>query len=165
MLGIGLNYIRFAVEEPNLFRFLFQSGYVLRNSLPEMINSEELIPIISVMQEVTSSVTFGIGHLLNLFNGSSMDLVNNLCQIFFAIAVGFLLVTIFYRSGSLIPCIMTHSASNMLNTFANEEGVTVEKQMIHVCVLILITVAYTVILTKTLPKKQRAEGDDTLSCS
>ena len=23
MLGIGLNYIRFAVEEPNLFRFLF----------------------------------------------------------------------------------------------------------------------------------------------
>ncbi|MCM1428136.1 MAG: TetR family transcriptional regulator, partial [Eubacterium sp.] len=27
MLGIGINYIRFAVEEPNLFRFLFQSGF------------------------------------------------------------------------------------------------------------------------------------------
>ena len=27
LLGIGLNYIRFAVEEPQLFRFLFQSGY------------------------------------------------------------------------------------------------------------------------------------------
>ena len=25
VLGIGLNYIRFAVEEPHLFRFLFQS--------------------------------------------------------------------------------------------------------------------------------------------
>ena len=25
ILGIGLNYIRFAVEEPQLFRFLFQS--------------------------------------------------------------------------------------------------------------------------------------------
>ena len=25
MLGIGLNYIRFAIEEPHLFRFLFQS--------------------------------------------------------------------------------------------------------------------------------------------
>ena len=24
MLGIGMNYIRFAIEEPNLFRFLFQ---------------------------------------------------------------------------------------------------------------------------------------------
>ena len=26
MLGIGLRYIRFAAEEPQLFRFLFQSG-------------------------------------------------------------------------------------------------------------------------------------------
>lgn len=50
MLGIGMNYIRFAVEEPNLFRFLFQSGSV-ESSLPEMINSEELHPIISAMQE------------------------------------------------------------------------------------------------------------------
>ena len=51
MLGIGLNYIRFAVEEPNLFRFIFQSGYVAENNLLEMINSEELIPILSAMQE------------------------------------------------------------------------------------------------------------------
>ncbi len=51
MLNIGLNYIRFAVEEPNLFRFLFQSGYAVENTLLEMINSEELIPIISLMQE------------------------------------------------------------------------------------------------------------------
>lgn len=51
MLGIGLNYIRFAVEEPNLFRFLFQSGFVTENSLLEMINSEELIPVLSAMQK------------------------------------------------------------------------------------------------------------------
>lgn len=51
MLGIGLNYIRFAVEEPNLFRFIFQSGYVAENNLLEMINSEELTPILSAMQE------------------------------------------------------------------------------------------------------------------
>ena len=38
---------------------------------------------------VISSVTFGIGHIINLFNGSGMELVNNLCQIVFAIAVGF----------------------------------------------------------------------------
>ncbi len=51
MLGIGLNYIRFAVEEPHLFRFLFQSGFSTENSLFEMINSEELIPVISAMQK------------------------------------------------------------------------------------------------------------------
>lgn len=50
MLGIGLNYIRFAVREPNLFRFLFQSGFAKENNMAEMINSEELAPIISAMQ-------------------------------------------------------------------------------------------------------------------
>lgn len=65
---------------------------------------------------IISSVTFGVGHLVNLFNRSGMDLVSNLCQICFAIAVGFLLVTIFYRGGSLLPCIITHSAINTLST-------------------------------------------------
>ncbi|MDE7260264.1 MAG: TetR/AcrR family transcriptional regulator [Lachnospiraceae bacterium] len=51
MLGIGLNYIRFAIEEPYLFRFIFQSGFAVENSLLEMIDSEELAPIISVMQK------------------------------------------------------------------------------------------------------------------
>ena len=51
LLGIGLNYIRFAVEEPHLFRFLFQSGFSTENSLLEMINSEELKPVISTMQK------------------------------------------------------------------------------------------------------------------
>ena len=51
MLAIGLNYIRFAVEELHLFRFLFQSGFIAENSLPEMIDSEELSPIIFAMQK------------------------------------------------------------------------------------------------------------------
>lgn len=51
MLGIGLNYIRFAIKEPHLFRFLFQSGFAIENSLLEMIDSEELKPVISAMQE------------------------------------------------------------------------------------------------------------------
>ena len=51
LLGIGLNYIRFAVEEPRLFIFLFQSGYAKENSLLEMIDSEELAPVLAAMQE------------------------------------------------------------------------------------------------------------------
>lgn len=104
---------------------------------------------------IISSVTFGVGHVINLFNGSGMDLVNNLCQICFAIAVGFLLVTIFYRGGSLLPCIIVHSAINTLSTFSNEAGVTVGKHIIHALALIFITVAYNLALTKTLPKSQR----------
>ena len=109
---------------------------------------------------IISSVTFGVGHLINLFNGSGMDLAANLCQICFAIAIGFLLVTIFYRGGSLFPCILTHSAINALSTFANEAGFTVEKHLIHIVVLIFITVAYNLILTGTLPKKQQKNEKD-----
>ena len=104
---------------------------------------------------VISSVTFGIGHIINLFNGSGMELVNNLCQIVFAIAVGFLLVTIFYRGGSLLPCILVHSAINTLGTFANDAGLTMEMRLLHLGVLIAIAVAYTMILTRTLPEKAK----------
>lgn len=51
-LGIGLNYIRFAIEEPHLFRFLFQSGFAVESSLPEMIDSKELAPVLTTMQGV-----------------------------------------------------------------------------------------------------------------
>ena len=51
VLAIGLNYIRFAVEEPQLFRFLFQSGYAKEHNLLEMVDSEELIPVLAAMQE------------------------------------------------------------------------------------------------------------------
>ena len=105
---------------------------------------------------VISSVTFGIGHIINLFNGSGMNLLSNLCQIAFAIAVGFLLVTIFYRGGSLLPCILVHSAINTLSTFANDTSLTTEMQLLHLAVLIAVTVAYTLILTRTLPKAQQA---------
>ena len=104
---------------------------------------------------VISSVTFGIGHIINLFNGSGMNLVNNLCQIVFAVAVGFLLVTIFYRGGSLLPCIIVHSAINTLGTFANDTNLTAKMHLLHIGILIVITIVYTMILTKTLPKTQQ----------
>ena len=106
---------------------------------------------------IISSVTFGIGHIINLFN-SGMGLVSNLCQIGFAVAVGFMLVTIFYRGGSMLPCIIVHSAINTLGTFANDADIAMQGQLIHIAVLIAITVAYTLILIKTLPKKQLANA-------
>lgn len=63
-----------------------------------------------------------------------------------------LLVTIFYRSGSLIPCIIVHSAINTLGTFADDTGLTLKMHLLHIAVLIAVTVAYTLILTRTLPK-------------
>ena len=49
-LGIGMNYIRFAIEEPHLFRFLFQSDYFSGKTLLELIDAEELSPVLTAMQ-------------------------------------------------------------------------------------------------------------------
>lgn len=50
LLGIGLNYLRFAVREPCWFRFLFQSGYARERNVMQMIESEELRPVLEAMQ-------------------------------------------------------------------------------------------------------------------
>ncbi len=81
MLGIGLNYIRFAVDEPNLFRFLFQSGFAVENNLLEMIDSEESKPVISAMQEAMNlnmEQTKDVFITLALFvHGYASIIVNN----------------------------------------------------------------------------------------
>ena len=64
MLGIGLNYIRFAIEEPNLFRFLFQSNYFGGATLLEMIDAEELEPVLSAMQRAVGG---DIGRVKKVF--------------------------------------------------------------------------------------------------
>lgn len=99
---------------------------------------------------IISSVTFGLGHLINLVNGSGMEFADNLSQVIFAIAIGFLFVMLFYRGKSLLPCIFTHAAINTLGTFVNKEGFTNNMQITHTLIMIVIIVAYTLILMKTL---------------
>lgn len=50
MLAIGMNYIRFAIEERNLFQFLFQSNEFSGVGILELLESEELLPIFTVLQ-------------------------------------------------------------------------------------------------------------------
>lgn len=110
---------------------------------------------------VISSVTFGIGHIINLVNGSGMTPIENICQIIFAIAVGFLFVLLFYRGGSLLPCIITHSAINSLSTFSNDNGVATQQQIAKCVSMIAVTVAYSLVLSKLLPITQDEDpGND-----
>lgn len=108
------------------------------------------------MAIVISSVTFGLGHLVNLINGSGAGIAENLFQVTGAIAIGFLFVVLFHRGGSLLPCMITHSAINITSIFANETGLTVEKRMVFQLLLFAITIVYALILTKTLPNDQPA---------
>jgi len=99
---------------------------------------------------IVSSVTFGIGHIINLINGSGMGLVANLCQVVYAIAFGFLFVIIFHRGGSLLPCIMTHSTVNALSVFSTAPE-TAAVEIVTALILTAIGIIYTLILLKTLP--------------
>lgn len=51
MKDIGLNYIRFAQTEKNLFRFLFQTNEFLGKNISELINTKDLQPIITILCE------------------------------------------------------------------------------------------------------------------
>ncbi len=56
LLGIGLRYIKFAVEERNLFKFLFQSDKFSKFNFKDLINNneKELDAIFEVIQKVAN---------------------------------------------------------------------------------------------------------------
>ena len=87
---------------------------------------------------IVSSVTFGIGHIVNLINGSGAELLPNLLQVMYAMAIGFAFVMIYCRTKSLIPCILTHSVFNGLSAFANEAAMTPQRELISGILLTVI---------------------------
>ncbi len=106
---------------------------------------------------IVSAVTFGVGHIVNLLNG--YDLVSALIQIVYAVAVGFLLIFIFVRTGSLIPCIAFHSLNNILAGFgsarilADIAGSEQGGQMLNVGIRTALAAAYLVYVLVCTPKK------------
>lgn len=98
---------------------------------------------------IVSSVTFGIGHIVNLLNGA--DIVPTLIQICYAIALGYLFVIIFYKSKSLVPCIVAHSLINCFSIFNVENKVSM---YIVPIVLIVVSSLYAIYINKTI-KEQR----------
>ena len=102
---------------------------------------------------IVSSITFGIGHIVNLFNGSGADILSNFSQVCYAIAIGFLFVTLFHRGKSLWPSIITHSIFNALSVFANKAASN-QYQISVAMVLVAISIGYSLILMKTLPGRE-----------
>ena len=91
---------------------------------------------------IVSSLTFGMGHIINLMNGSGTELVPNLLQVIYASAAGFMFVMIYYRTKSLFICIITHGLFNALSVFANEASLTIQDRMISCVLLVLISGGY-----------------------
>lgn len=91
---------------------------------------------------VVSSVTFGVGHIVNLFNGSGAELLFNLLQLVYATAAGFMFVMIYYRTKSIVGCIAAHGIFNALSVFSNEAAATQELRVLTCIALTVITGLY-----------------------
>lgn len=100
---------------------------------------------------VITSLTFGLGHILNLVNGSGAATFETICQIFFAVGMGLLFAAVISRGGSLWPCICAHSAIDVLSTFANEAGLTPQWRLILGTVEMAIALPYAIYLLRRLP--------------
>ena len=103
---------------------------------------------------IISALTFGIGHIVNLLNGAAF--VPTLLQIVYAVAIGFLFIVLFRRSGSLVPCILTHGVLNALSVFSLEPDY--RTQCIISLVLIVLAVSYSVYLLRRVPALTSGES-------
>ena len=105
---------------------------------------------------IVSSVTFGMGHILNLFTGH--ELIATLIQVVFAVAMGFVFTLVFYKSGSLLPGILAHSFIDVTSVLTSDEGSQSVNLIVHI-VIIVISVAYSLYLAKRVetPAINRAD--------
>ena len=106
---------------------------------------------------IVSSVTFGIGHIVNLINGSGAELLSNLLQVVYAVAIGFAFVMIYVKSRSLMPCIIVHSVFNGLSAFANEAAMTPQREIVSGILLAVIAGGYAVYLGLAVKENHKAE--------
>lgn len=118
----------------------FIEEIIFRGFLFKMMEKEKTKKAI-----IVSAITFGIGHIVNLLNGA--DVIPTIIQICYAISLGYLFVIIFYKSKSLVPCIITHAVINSLAIFNVENTISL---YISSLILTVIPLGYAIYINKTI---------------
>ena len=125
------------VEEMIFRGFLFRA----------MLSKDKTIVAIPV-----SAVTFGIGHIVNLFTGQAG--FETVMQIIFAISWGFILTMVCFRSGSIIPCIIAHSMIDALSLFGADNEMV---DWIYVITTIIVAILYCIYLGRLHSSKSEED--------
>ncbi len=108
---------------------------------------------------IVSSVTFGIGHIINLVNGSGAELLPDLLQVVYATAAGFMFVMIYCKSKSLVACILSHGVFNALSAFANEANASMEMKILTAALLTVITASYGAYIARSM-QREKVKNDE-----
>ena len=148
--GVTLNYgvLETVLYILAMFCVGFLEEVIFRGLLFEAMRKDNVKAAI-----IVSSVTFGIGHIINLINGSGAELLPNLLQLIYATAAGFMFVMMYYKSKSLIGCIVTHGAFNAISVFANEANANAEMRILTAILLTAITGSYALYLALSMKGK------------
>ena len=148
--GATLNYgaLEFALYILAMLCVGFLEEVIFRGLLFEAMRKDNVKAAI-----IVSSVTFGIGHIINLINGSGTELLPNLLQVVYATAAGFMFVMMYYKSKSLLICIAALGVFNALGVFANEANVTDEMRILTALFLTMITASYALYLALSMKNK------------
>ncbi len=154
--GVTLNYgiVETVLYILSMFCVGFLEEVIFRGLLFGAMKKENLTSAI-----IVSSVTFGIGHIVNLFNGSGVALISNLLQVVYATAAGFMFVMMYYRSKSLVVCIAAHGLFNAISAFAND-NLTDEQRILSCILLTLITGGYAAYLAVAFRIKKEKESNE-----
>ncbi len=97
---------------------------------------------------IISSVTFGIGHIINLFTGSA--LIPTICQIGYAVIFGYLFCMIFLYTKSILPCIICHGILNALSAFSAPEAGYDKNVIVVSLILAAVSLLYAFFITRKL---------------
>jgi len=119
----------------NMINIGFIEEIIFRGFLFKMMAKDNVKSAI-----IVSSITFGIGHIINLLNGA--DLIPTLMQVCYAISIGYLFVVIFYKSKSLLPCIVTHCLVNSLSIFNIDNFISMYIASIFLIIVPLVYAFY-----------------------
>jgi membrane protease YdiL (CAAX protease family) len=97
----------------------------------------------TIVAIIVSAVTFGVGHIVNLFTGQTS--FETVMQIIFAISWGFILTMVCYKGGSIIPCIIAHSLIDVLSLFGADNELI---DWIYIGTTIVGAIAYCLYLSR-----------------
>ncbi|MCM1330882.1 MAG: CPBP family intramembrane metalloprotease [Ruminococcus sp.] len=155
--GVQLNYHGFELVFAVLSMLLigFTEEMLFRGFLFRILLKKDPAPVAIAI----SAVTFGIGHIVNLFAGQAN--METVVQVLFAIAWGFIFTFVFYKSGSLLVCICVHGLVDSFARFSTYEE-NIEMSYVYMFATIIIAIIYCIYLSRkpTVLEKEWQKNSD-----
>lgn len=95
----------------------------------------------AVKAVIISGITFGLGHIVNLFNGYTG--IEQIQQIIVALLIGTVLALLFEITGTIIPGVLFHFLFNIIGEISLKNDI---EYFVNLSIIIIISIGYGVYL-------------------